>query len=491
MCQGENVHLALDELADSLPGPIASLIRSTPDSSGSWAVLTPVRAQDGIIGVVSVSSPALDKHLVRSVEALSRHIGIALERADELRALVETDERYRSVAELAGDAIFVIDREGTVRLWNRGAEEIFGYRAEEIISSPVTNLMPERDREGYIQFHLAYYAYPGESRVIGRMQEAVGLRKNDEEFPMKYTVASFESGTRRILCYIIRDITERKRMEQEIAEYTSSLETAYQELLELDAMKDSFLSTVSHELRTPLTSIRGFSEILLGYEDVDKETQREFMTIINSESERLTRLINDVLDLARIQSGRMHWAEGDLEINEAIDTAVDGINILSNQKYISVRVDLDPDLPPVWSDKDKLVQVVTNLLSNAIKFTPEEGEIWVQAKFLPEGSGMVQVSVSDTGIGIAPEDQEKVFEKFRQMGDTLSDKPKGTGLGLPICKEILEHYGGRIWVESELGKGSTFFFTLPVARKVDVEVLVAGNGGGSWGWEKDNSGGAR
>ena len=134
--------------------------------------------------------------------------------------------------------------------------------------------------------------------------------------------------------------------------------------------------------------------------------------------------------------------------------------------------------------------MLTNLLGNAIKFTPDEGEIRVHSEVLRDGSAMVQVSVSDTGIGIAPEDQEKVFEKFQQVGETLSDKTKGTGLGLAICQEIVGHYGGRMWVKSELGHGSTFFFTLPVTRQVDMEVAPeAGNGGGSWGWEKDDSGG--
>jgi CheY-like chemotaxis protein/two-component sensor histidine kinase len=242
-------------------------------------------------------------------------------------------------------------------------------------------------------------------------------------------------------------------------------------------LKDNFLSTVSHELRTPLTSIKSFSEILLSY-DEDKETQREFLGIINEESDRLTRLINDFLDLSKIEAGRMQWETVELSLPEVIKTAINATQALATQMNLKVDMDLGADLPTVRCDKDRLAQVVTNLLSNSIKFTPEGGMIHVKAQILngsesKEDSDMVMVSISDTGIGIAPENHETIFEKFKQVGDTLTGKPKGTGLGLPICKEIVEHYGGRIWVESELGKGSTFFFTLPMGQKTEVKAPEA------------------
>jgi len=253
-----------------------------------------------------------------------------------------------------------------------------------------------------------------------------------------------------------------------------ALQEANRKLQELDKMKDTFLSTVSHELRTPLTSIKSFTEILLSYEEEDKETQREFLNIINEESDRLTKLIDDFLDISKIESGQMQWKNTEPVITEIIKSATNATSALSTQKNLRVNVELEPNLPPVWGDKDRLVQVVTNLLSNAIKFTPEGGEIRVAAEVLKGSeagsvSDVMRVSVSDTGIGVAPEEQERIFEKFRQAGNTLTDKPKGTGLGLAICKEIVEHYGGKIWVESELGKGSTFYFTLPIVEKIEME----------------------
>jgi CheY-like chemotaxis protein/nitrogen-specific signal transduction histidine kinase len=266
-------------------------------------------------------------------------------------------------------------------------------------------------------------------------------------------------------------------MEQQLKQQMEELQAAYQKLQELDKLKDSFLSTVSHELRTPLTSIKSFSEILLNY-DEDKETQREFLNIINQESDRLTRLINDFLDLSKIEAGRMRWETAELSLPEVIQTALNATQALAIKTNLKVAANLAPDLPPVRGDKDRLVQVVTNLLSNAIKFTPEGGKIRIEAQLLngskPRGDpDMVMVSVADSGIGIDPKDHEGIFEKFKQVGDTLSGKPKGTGLGLPICKEIVEHHGGRLWVESELGKGSTFFFTLPITLKTEAKAPKA------------------
>ena len=272
---------------------------------------------------------------------------------------------------------------------------------------------------------------------------------------------------------MITDITERNRLEQELAQHTESLEIANRELQQLDQMKDDFISTVSHELRTPLTSIKGSAELLLSSEDDDRETQMQFLRIINSESDRLTRLINDVLDLSQMESRQMRWMWQDLELSEVVNVAVDGTQALLIQKDLSIYVELDGTLPNLWNDRDRLVQVVTNLLSNAIKFTPRGGEIRITARELSadESDGLgekLEVCVSDTGIGIDTAEYQNIFQKFMQVGETLADKPKGTGLGLPICKQIVEFFGGKIWVESTPGNGSSFYFTVPVAAVEQV-----------------------
>ena len=238
-------------------------------------------------------------------------------------------------------------------------------------------------------------------------------------------------------------------------------------------MKDDFLTMVSHELRTPLTGIKSAAEILQVYDDIDDETQARFITMINGECDRLTRMINDVLDLSRIESGKEQWHMTSVSIAEVIETAVDSAQVLIDQKRLSLDLEVEPDVTTVWGDSDKLVQVMTNILGNAIKFTPNDGNIEIKTKSAPgtgvEDAPLVRVSVTDTGIGISSEDYNEVFDKFKQVSDTQSDRPRGTGLGLPICNEIIKYLGGQMSLESELGKGSTFSFTLPTEAKAGAE----------------------
>ena len=269
--------------------------------------------------------------------------------------------------------------------------------------------------------------------------------------------------------------------EHEIRRLFEEAERARAVAVEADAAKSAFLSTVSHELRTPLTSVLGFAKIIkkrleerifpLIHTDDRKIAQtihqvEDNLKVVVSEGERLTKLIDDVLDLAKIEAGKLEWHMGPVGVGDIIDHATAATSSLIDQKGLRLVKEVDADLPPVTGDRDRLIQVVINLISNAVKFT-DKGTIICRAA--RRGSDLV-VSVVDTGLGIAPADQPKVFERFKQVGDTLTDKPKGTGLGLPICKEIVEHHGGRVWVESEIGRGSTFSFTLPVAAEQVVGV---------------------
>lgn len=241
---------------------------------------------------------------------------------------------------------------------------------------------------------------------------------------------------------------------------------------EIDKMKTDFISTVSHELRTPLTSVLGFASIIkekletdvfpiLSTEDrkLQKTIKRvaDNLQIIVSEAERLTSLINDVLDIAKMEAGKVEWQMQPLDPSELLDWATTSTWALFETNGLQLISEIEPGLPQIVGDRNRLLQVLINLISNAVKFT-KSGSVTCRIKQKNDG---VCISVIDTGIGIAPEDQPKVFEKFRQVGDTLTDKPKGTGLGLPICKQIIDHHSGRIWVESEPGKGSTFSFLIP------------------------------
>lgn len=266
---------------------------------------------------------------------------------------------------------------------------------------------------------------------------------------------------------------ERDSLERRVAERTADLVDARAAAEAATAAKSAFLSNVSHELRTPLTSVVGFSKLISKRltETVfptitsdDPKVERamrqvaENLAIIVEEGDRLTALINDTLDLAKIEAGRMEWRSEPVAITEVITRATSATAaLLADPAGPQLIVDVPSELPTVVGDRDRLIQVVINLISNAVKFTPS-GSITITAVERPD---TIEVAVADTGVGIAPEDHEKVFTQFGQAGDTLTDKPRGTGLGLPICREIVEHHGGRLWLESAVGAGSTFRFTLP------------------------------
>jgi Na+/proline symporter/nitrogen-specific signal transduction histidine kinase len=253
---------------------------------------------------------------------------------------------------------------------------------------------------------------------------------------------------------------EQKSQALEIA--SEELRRVNQRLTELDRLKDEFISTVSHELRTPLTAIRSFSEILLDSPDLGIEQRNQFLDVVVKESERLTRLINDILDMSRIASGRMDWHLSTCDPREIIDDALAATSGLFREKQIAVEPELAAQLPKVTVDRDRLMQVVINLLSNAAKFVQAESGR-VKVRLAAKGQDLT-VSVEDNGPGIPPDQYDAVFERFRQLGgDKATGKPRGSGLGLTICRQIIEHFGGRIWVEPAAPRGAVFRFTLPAA----------------------------
>jgi Na+/proline symporter/signal transduction histidine kinase len=253
---------------------------------------------------------------------------------------------------------------------------------------------------------------------------------------------------------------ELERKSRELEEATTELRAANAQLQELDRMKDDFVSTVTHELRTPLTSIRSFSEILRDDPEAPLPERRRFLAIIVKETERLTRLINQMLEMAKIESGNAEWRTSELDMVEVIREAVDATSQLFREKGVALSLSLADSVPRVRADQDRLMQVLINLLSNAVKFSPSaQGRVEVR---LSSVRGALRVDVRDNGPGIDPSHHETIFEKFRQAGDAAGGKPAGTGLGLPISRRIVEHFGGRLWVESVPGRGATFSFVLPL-----------------------------
>jgi signal transduction histidine kinase len=255
---------------------------------------------------------------------------------------------------------------------------------------------------------------------------------------------------------------ELEQKSLELTRATAELREANARLQELDRMKDDFISTVTHELRTPLTSIRAFSEMLQEDPKTDLAQRSRFLGIIVSETVRLSRLINQILDLAKLESGRAEWTVAAVDVAEVIREASDSLTALFVEKRVVLELDAGAAGLTVMADRDRLMQVMVNLLSNALKFVPaDSGRVTVGAG----GTATeVRVSVTDNGPGIHVDDQEVIFDKFRQgtgTTDVLTDKPQGTGLGLPISRQIIEYFNGRLWVESTPGAGACFVFTLP------------------------------
>lgn len=255
---------------------------------------------------------------------------------------------------------------------------------------------------------------------------------------------------------------EQKSRELEIA--TTELRAANERLQELDRLKDDFLSTISHELRTPLTSIRSFSEILFDQPALDDDQRAEFLGIIIRESERLTRLIDQILDLARMEAGHMDWRMADIDPRAAIQEAVAASRGLFAENSTRLDIDLPDDLPVVHADHDRLMQVIVNLISNAVKFCDRpDGRVRLTAETRP---AFIQITVADNGPGVPEEAREVIFERFRQARETLTQKPHGTGLGLAICRQIIDFFGGRIWVENDASGGAQFSFTIPTSVRM-------------------------
>ena len=259
---------------------------------------------------------------------------------------------------------------------------------------------------------------------------------------------------------IIDETSQVLEYSHQLEEKSIELEAATKELQEANKrLKDEFVSTVSHELRTPLTSVRAFSEILHDNADMGQEERKRFLDIMVKETERLTRLINEVLDLAKIESGRADWHMEIIDLTEILKEAVAATSQLFHEKSVAI-VELLPSFPiKVFADRDRIIQVVINLLSNAAKFSPQdEGRVTVRLYFKERE---IRVEVADNGPGIHPDEQQKIFEKFKQITDLRNGKPKGTGLGLAICRRIIEYHNGYIWVESIPGEGAKFVFSLP------------------------------
>ena len=422
---------------------------------------SPRRSKDEV-GVLSETFFKMSSDLRDSYKKLEEYSKTledkVAERTVELKkALIDTAEardRIDGIVKSVADGLVVTDIDNRVVLMNRTAEDLLGVRLNEVIDQPIALAIQDEIIRDGIRFTL-------EKKQSG-YEFDFALPGNEPKYPRimcARTSVIYDREARQAgIVIIIHDVTHER---------------------EVDRMKTEFISTVAHELRTPLTSILGFTKIIkkrfaeavlpkcnIADKQINKATAQisEDLDIIIVENQRLTSLINDVLDIAKMEAGKTEWKMEPLRVPDIVERAVSSMSAIINQKGLTLIKDMGSDQPEVFGDRDRLIQVIINLLSNAVKFT-HYGSITCRAHKL---DSEIKISVIDTGIGLSEEDRPKVFEKFKQIGDTLTDKPPGTGLGLSICKHIVEYHGGKIWVESALGTGSTFSFTLPIHYSNDM-----------------------
>ncbi|MFN6452223.1 MAG: response regulator [Nostoc sp. EfeVER01] len=347
--------------------------------------------------------------------------------------------RFARILDIADDAIISINGFQSITLFNQGAEKIFGYSAQEVIGQGLDLLLPQRFFQAHRQHVVDFGQSPNVARRMGERREIYGRRKDGTEFPAEASISKIEMAEEIFYTVILRDITERKLIER---------------------MKDEFVSVVSHELRTPLTSIHGSLGMLAsGLLPTDSEQGKRLLQIATDSSERLVRLINDILDIERIESGK---AKMEPEICNIVDLITQAVNVMQPlADKAGVKVSVSAQSGQVLADCDRIVQTLTNLLSNAIKFSSVGSTVCLEAQ---QQGNEVLLTVKDTGRGIPTEKLESIFERFQQVDSSDSRNHDGTGLGLAICKSIMQQHGGRIWAESTLGKGSTFYIALPLFR---------------------------
>lgn len=370
---------------------------------------------------------------------------------EQNQALAGLNRRFESVLNAANDGIAMLDRDGRFVLVNRRFGEILGTGRETLDRQTLADIRPVLTaRLAPAQRLPDGLASDGANAGVG--EDLLELAEPEQRTLQVYTAPVTGEDGQELIGRIIalRDVTRER---------------------ELDKMKTDFISVVSHELRTPLTSIRGYTELLLGGATGEiNELQSEFLEIIQGSTTRLSNLINDILDISRIESGRIVIKHEPIDYRRIVADVLTMLRQSADAKQIVMDAHLPEAMPPVRGDSDKITQVLTNLVSNAVKYTPPGGRVDVT---LERGENSVTTCVADSGIGIAPDDQKKLFQRFFRADNTSTREAGGTGLGLVIAKTLVELLGGAIWIESETGKGSKFFFTLPLQHETDSSGLTA------------------
>jgi two-component system sensor histidine kinase/response regulator len=381
------------------------------------------------------------------------------ERREAEKYLVQMEARYRGLLEAAPDAMVVVNQGGDIVLLNVQAERQFGYSRDELLGQKVKNIIPEGFAERLIADALRSAPNPLAAQT-GTEIDLFGRRKDGSEFPIEMMLSPLKSDEGILVTAAIRDISVRKAADAVLLLRVAELKIAKEHAEEVSRLKSEFLANMSHEIRTPMNGILGMTELTL--DTMLSEEQRDYLTTVQASGESLLRIINDILDFSKSEAGQFTLDATEFSPDEVLQDAVHSLAVTAHQKGLELLYDNRVDMPElVLGDRDRLRQVVVNLLANAIKFT-ESGEVTLAAVAVcPNEHGTeMEFSITDTGIGISREWTERIFEPFVQADGSNTRRYGGTGLGLAISSRLANLMGGRIWVDSELGKGSIFHFTV-------------------------------
>lgn len=437
--------------AHMLTGPMSYIARGAVLFGITGKLLTLPEKAGGEVGLLARSFTDMTTQVRERAAELNEEIQ---ERKEAELRLRDREERLHSILDTAADGIITMSSNGIVLTFNPAAERIFGYTSDEVIGRNINILMPSPYHEEHDSY-LKNYMDTGIKKVLGIGREVKGKRKEGIVFPLDLAVSEMNVGGDKTFTGIVRDVTDRKAAED-------ALENARNEAEQANIVKSEFLASMSHEIRTPMNAILGMADLLWETE-LDHE-QKDYISTFRRAGSSLLSLINDILDVSKIEAGQMVLENIPFELHEVVEKTCEIMAIRAQEKGLELTHQIKNNLPPtLLGDADRLSQILINLLGNAIKFT-EKGEVGVTVSLNEDGIqnfGFVELifDVNDTGIGISKENIQKVFNKFSQEDASTTRKYGGTGLGLTISKRLCELMDGRIWLESTKGTGSTISFS--------------------------------
>jgi PAS domain S-box-containing protein len=433
-------------------------------------IVVPLIAKDSLIGTLNLGSYEKNHFSEFDLELVTRFsqlTSIAIENSQLIDSHKELGEKYRTLMSHANDVIMLIDYSGNIVECNDVVFREFGYSPEDVIGKSFW-LFTTPDRRDFSRSNLASVLKGEPVTLI----ESPYLKKSGEIIYMDVSATLVKIKGSPYLLAVCHDVTDRKMLEERITIQNRELTEVNRKLMELDRLKSEFLGRISHELRTPLSIIMAYSDTLIEDSEfeIEADTRREFLEIIDAQSKKLLAAINDLLDLSKVEVSDTMLNVTEASINEMIMLSAKMAEPYARKNDVAIVTELEDSIPISMFDPQRIRQVCVNLLSNAVKFAPSGGAVTISSRC---GDDEIIVSVRDEGPGMEPEETQEIFDNFTQVDGGTSRSKNGLGIGLRLVKHYISLHKGRIWVESEKGKGSTFSFSIPMAGCLLEEARIS------------------